>query len=135
MFLFKVILEQKFWKKSLEYGKLKQNCLHKDIVILIAKTFYVSAIFEFWPYYAKMSENLRKLFDIEKGLYQVLTRKFSIKWGKTLFPFIIESKCIFVNPFTAGSKTSDNYRNGTILDQCCSLHNVIWLGFRQVESR
>ena len=28
-----------------------------------------------------------------------------------------------------------DYKNGTLLDQFCRLHNVIWLGFEQVESR
>ena len=31
--------------------------------------------------------------------------------------------------------SSVDYGDGTLLDQCCSFHNVISLGFGQVESR
>ena len=34
-----------------------------------------------------------------------------------------------------GSKKTVDYGDGTLLDQCCRSHNVIWLGFVQGESR
>ena len=46
----------------------------------------------------------------------------------------IKNSFLFINPLTTGVKSSVDYGDGTLFDQCGRLHNEIWLSFGNVES-
>ena len=57
-----------------------------------------------------------------------------IFWWFLFLPWMpFEIKFSWWHTFGPVKKTIVDFGHGTLLDRCCRLHNVIWLGFRKVR--